>query len=312
MTDTETSAPIWRYDPTEKTFPCGCCSPTHAMEDGLWTCQRRTSTMGFQSWRIIDEDIDLTLPHDIMVCNGRCGDPWHAQLYEIEQCEMKGQTWADLLQTWDDTRMSEMTFEELAALEAERKAAEEKAERLAPLIKLRKTMMDDAEEKRLTSNYTTNKNKKLPKPCKWLYSCEERNGKNEATTMAVSSECWSHEFTDPLTYEFMNPTTKELLPLADSYNIKRLIAEDKVYARPNKCGEYVLVHRVRCCWNQHPFESGWKDEWWTDRTYTEVGMNGGNWIQQGQQRDNTTHNNNNNRKGGGGGWGKKGGRFEKR
>ena len=70
--------------------------------------------------------------------------------------------------------------------------------------------------------------KKNPCPCSRLYSCvgDKSTGGAKPTTRHVSSECWSHERTDPLT------------------------------------GAIIAKHV--CPW-LHPGEPGWHAEWMTDR-----------------------------------------------
>jgi hypothetical protein len=72
--------------------------------------------------------------------------------------------------------------------------------------------------------------KKNPTPCSRLYSCvgDKSSGGAKPTTRHVSSECWSHERTDPLT------------------------------------GKIIAKHV--CPW-LHPGEAGWQTQWNTDRTW---------------------------------------------
>lgn len=279
MTEHDYATPVWRYDESESNFPCGCCSPTHAMEGGLWTCQRKmTSDTPYKSWFVIDDELDLTKPHDMRMCNGTCGNAFHAEFYQLAQCDMKGETWGDLLQTWDEERLGEMTAQERATLIAQEKAAEAESNRLAPLIQFRKFVMGKAEHKALSSRYSTNKGRKENRPCPDLYTPDHR----KPTTPGVTSECWAHEVTDPMTKEFINPITKEYLPLAASYHIRELVDSKKAVVLKNTEGEWVLKHVVHVCWNQHPGEAGWLDQWMTDHSYqppSAGGIHSTNWFQ---------------------------------
>jgi hypothetical protein len=280
MTEHENTIPVWRYDVTETNFPCGCCSPTLAMEGGLWTCQRKTSSSSYKSWFVIDDEVDLTQPHDVRMCNGTCTDIYHQQYYQLAQCEMNGETWGDLMQTWNEERKAMMTQEEKIALVEQERAADAETNRLAPLIQFRKFIMQKAEQKALSSRYGCNKGRKENKPCPDLYTPDHRH----PTTLGVSSECWAHEVTDPMTYEFINPKTKEFLPLAESYGIKEHMKSKKSTVKQNMNGEWVLVHVVHVCWNQHPGDAGWKEQWMTDYRYKEPvvggdGVDGTNWFQ---------------------------------
>lgn len=76
--------------------------------------------------------------------------------------------------------------------------------------------------------------KKIPQPCKKLYSCEgdKKTGGAKPTTLHVSSECWAHEYTHAQT------------------------------------GQRVVKHQ--CPW-LHPDEEGWHAEWDTNRNFRPAG-----------------------------------------
>jgi len=69
-------------------------------------------------------------------------------------------------------------------------------------------------------------NQKRPEPCKFLYSCVGTPARS--TTKHISSECWSHEYTDAVT------------------------------------GKLVAKH---VCDRLHPGDEGWLAEWATDRHF---------------------------------------------
>jgi hypothetical protein len=271
--------PTWVWDPTESTLPCYCCSPTLAMEDGHWTCRRAPTPTGFESWVLLDEAPDLTQKHDITVCNGTCKDPFHKGfMLELAQSDLTGDTWGDLAQTWDEELKAHMTAAEKARLIAEERKANEEAARLAPLIELRGHMMRVSSQRAVKARCKGNVGHKSHLCCKELYSpIKTARGDNTPTTLGVSSECWAHEFTDPLTYEFVEPATGRMKPFADSFRINALIAEKKAEVRRNTKGEFVLTHLVRVCWNSHPGESDWKPEWMTNRLHTGRGVDATVW-----------------------------------
>jgi hypothetical protein len=74
-------------------------------------------------------------------------------------------------------------------------------------------------------------------PCKFLYSCVGTPARS--TTMHVSSECWSHEYTDAVT------------------------------------GKKVVKH---VCDRLHPGEDGWLAEWATDRHFKPVVVPQNGWF----------------------------------
>jgi hypothetical protein len=67
---------------------------------------------------------------------------------------------------------------------------------------------------------------KVAQPCKFLYNCQGTPAR--PTTMSVTTECWSHEYTDPVT------------------------------------GAKVAKH---VCDRMHPGEEGWLRQWDTDRNF---------------------------------------------
>jgi len=71
---------------------------------------------------------------------------------------------------------------------------------------------------------------KRAEPCKFLYNCQGTPAR--PTTLGVTTECWSHEYTDP------------------------------------KTGAFVAKH---VCDRLHPGEAGWLPEWNTDRRFKVAG-----------------------------------------
>ena len=67
---------------------------------------------------------------------------------------------------------------------------------------------------------------KVAQPCKFLYNCQGTPAR--PTTLSVTTECWSHEYTDPVT------------------------------------GATIAKH---VCDRMHPGEEGWLHEWDTDRNF---------------------------------------------
>ena len=67
---------------------------------------------------------------------------------------------------------------------------------------------------------------KVAQPCKFLYNCQGTPAR--PTTLSVTTECWSHEYTDPVT------------------------------------GAKIAKH---VCDRMHPGEEGWLREWSTDRNF---------------------------------------------
>jgi hypothetical protein len=278
-----TLAPTWVWDPTENTLPCYCCSPTLAMEDGRWTCRRAPTPTGSESWVLLDEAPDLTQPHDLHVCDGTCKDPLHASyILKLAQSDLTGETWGDLAQTWDEELKAHMTAAEKARLIAEERKAAEEAARLQPLIELRSHMMRVSQQRAVKARCKGNVGLKKDCPCKELYSpMKSAKNDNTPTTLHVSSECWAHEFTDPLSEEFVDAKTGRMKPFADGFRINVLKAEGKVDVRQVTMSDgtkvFKVIHLVHVCWNQHPDEKNWKDEWKANRLYTGRGVDANVW-----------------------------------
>lgn len=216
--------PIWVFN--EDSFPCQCCNPAVAMDGGKWTCLSNKV-----SWLVVDEQPDLTKDHDACVCDGSCGDVFHKGTYlTFAYAQVIGLTWGDLYWLWNREELSKLSAEEIAkrnAEEAERLAREE-AQR--DLESLSAKLAEKARNHEIKAHYKCNKGKKESYPCKYLYSCvgERKTGGAKPTTLHISSECWSHAYTDPLT------------------------------------GERIEKH---ACWNLHPGEEGWCKEWETNRLF---------------------------------------------
>lgn len=196
------------------------------MDGGKWTCLSNKV-----SWLVVDEIPDLTKKHDACVCDGSCGDVFHKGTYlTFAYAQVIGLTWGDLYWLWNREELSKLSAEEITkrnAEEAERLAREE-AQR--DLESLSAKLAEKARNHEIKAHYKCNKGKKENYPCKYLYSCvgERKTGGAKPSTLHISSECWSHAYTDPLT------------------------------------GERVEKH---ACWNLHPGEEGWCKEWETNRLF---------------------------------------------
>ncbi len=189
--------PIWAF--SEDTLPCRCCSPSFAMEDELWQCKQGPK------WMVVDEYPALDAHHEMAVCDGHCSNPLHTTTnLQLAYAEFNGMTWGELDQEWEDEALS-------------------------------RKLASKARDHEIKAGYKCNKGKKEMTPCKYLYSCEgdRKTGGARPTTLCISSECWSHAYTDPAT------------------------------------GKRVEKH---ACWFLHPDEPGWCKEWETDRRFKPAGF----------------------------------------
>lgn len=195
------------------------------MEDNKWQCAKG------KQWFVVDELPDLTKPHEAWMCDGSCDSAFHkgvnlAEAYAV----FMGVSWGELDQYWIDEELSKLSEAERKAHEAEkeaqlaREAAKKELESFSNLIANR------VRQHEILANCKNNIGKKILRPCKWLYSCrgDRSTGGSKPTTLYVSSECWSHAYTDPET------------------------------------GKRVEKH---VCWHLHPDEEGWCKEWNKNRNY---------------------------------------------
>ncbi len=202
-------------------YPCSCCSPQSAWDGDRWTCSRR-------EWILLESAPDFTLPHSHMICEGRCGNLLHS-FYLLDKCELFGLGMGDLVLHWEAEELAKLSEADRAARAA---AEEEKWAKEAALAPIRMESLHIANKARsheITAHCKNAKPKQM-RPCKYLYSCEgdRKTGGARPTTLHISSECWSHSYTDPLT--------------------KKVISK-------------------HACWFLHPGEAGWCNEWVKNRNF---------------------------------------------
>lgn len=236
------------------------------MENDLWVCSQ-----SHKLW-YVDDKPDLSQPHSIEVCDGSCDNPLHrgASLI-ISRCLLAGLNLADALDLCEAIELASLSPKDRAAHEERERArlaavaaAEAEKERLAPMLALHNAQMDVMHRHSIESRYKGNVGRKDCAPCRDLYSWQR--DRKCCGTNHISSECWSHEFTDGLSSEFVRETDGALLPLAAEYNIAKSLADKKAcIARKN--GKYVLLWTPRICWMLHPGEQGWLNEWEMNRRF---------------------------------------------
>jgi hypothetical protein len=255
---------IWRFD--EYALPCKCCSPAAAMENDLWICSQ-----AHKLW-YVDEKPDLSKPHSMEVCDGSCDSPLHrGAALLISRCLLVGLSLADALDLSDAIELASLSVSARAEREAKEKArlaaqaaAEAEEERLAPMLALHNAQMDVMHRHSIESRYKGNVGRKDCAPCRDLYSWQR--DRKCCGTNHISSECWSHEFTDGLTSEFVRESDGALLPLAAEHNIRKALT-DKKACIVRKNGKFVLMWTPHICWMLHPGEQGWLNEWETNRRF---------------------------------------------
>ena len=71
-------------------YPCSCCSPQSAWDGDRWTCSHR-------EWLLLESAPDFSLSHSSAVCEGRCGNPLHAN-FIFDKGELFGFGWGDIAQ----------------------------------------------------------------------------------------------------------------------------------------------------------------------------------------------------------------------
>ena len=257
--------PVWSFD--EYALPCKCCSPAAAMENGLWIC-----SSAHKLW-YVDDKPDLTQPHPMEVCDGSCSNPLHRGSYLIiARCLLVGMELADALDLAEAVELASMTPKARKALEEKEKVrlaalAKEEAEeaRIAPMLALHNAQMDVMHRHAVSSRYKGNVGRKECAPCRSLYTWQR--DRKCCGTNHISSECWSHEFVDGLTTEFINEATGSLLPLAGKYGIQKAV-NNKEASIVRKNGKFVLLWTPHNCWMLHPGEQGWLKEWEQNRKFS--------------------------------------------
>ncbi len=206
-------------------YPCSCCSPQSAWDGDRWTCSHR-------EWLLLESAPDFTIPHSHLLCEGRCGNLLHS-FFILDKCELFGLGFGDITLHWEEEALAKMSAAERAARAA---AEEEKWAKEAALAPIRMEALHIANKARSheIAAHCKNAKPKQMRPCKYLYSCEgdRKTGGARPTTLHISSECWTHSYTDPLT--------------------KKVISK-------------------HACWFLHPGEAGWCKEWEKNRNFMPSG-----------------------------------------
>ena len=207
-------------------YPCSCCSPQSAWDGDHWNCSQR-------SWLLIASVPDLSQPHSAEVCEGRCDNPLHASSYIFNKAPLFDVYFGDLLMFWEDEELAKLSGAERAALIATEKAERAHEEAIVP-IRIESLRIAEKARSHEIMAHCKNAKPKQMRPCKYLYTCEgdRKTGGARPTTLHITSECWSHSYTDPLT--------------------KKVISK-------------------HACWFLHPGEAGWCNEWVKNRNFMPSG-----------------------------------------
>lgn len=217
--------PVWSFN--EDSTPCSCCWATNAIEGDLWTCDRTN-----KQWFITDPQvISRPEPHNWCECDGSCNNPLHTESNLIlAQAYMRGISWGDILQIWENEQLSKLSEEEKNAIKKRQEEELAKEEALYMIEKERRRIEDSVRRHEIVANYKSNKGRKEMRPCRYLYSCngDRKTGGARPTTLHISSECWNYEYHDPIT------------------------------------GKLVVSHT---CMHLHPGEEGWCKEWEKNRLF---------------------------------------------
>ena len=169
--------------------------------------------------------------HEMIHCDGRCSNPLHtASNIQLAHSEFSGMSWGDLDQLWAEEETAHLTKKQRASLNAEKEAKQAQEDAAAELEALSRKLASKARDHEIKAGYKCNKGKKESTPCKYLYNPQgdRSTGGARPTTLHITTECWSHAYTDPAT------------------------------------GERIEKH---ACWFLHPKEPGWCKEWETDRRF---------------------------------------------
>lgn len=228
--------PVWLT--SDPYLPCDCCHESYAFENGVWTCKRGPK------WFVYEQEPDLTQPHDMMICNGKCNNPLHTYSnILLSYSRMNGDTWGDLARMFEEEELGKLSEEERKKKLAEdeekerqREAGKEKeylSNKVAAKVRDHEIIANCRMlklKKETGSQEELEKKIKQPFPCKWLYDCkgDRKTGGAKPTTLHISTECWSHIYHDPATGKRMEP---------------------------------------KVCFMLHPGEPGWKKQWETNRLY---------------------------------------------
>lgn len=177
--------------------PCRCCSCGDAVDATSWTC-----SVSGRRWLILDAPPDLTAEHSADVCCGDCAQHplLTPDLARVYRAMAAGVSWGDLMLEEEAAADAALSPEELVAkraYEAECRArddARRKVEMAAAECRLK------AERVAVRTGAACGKKavvRKVAQPCKFLFNCQGSPAK--PTSKTVTTECWSHEYTDPST-----------------------------------------------------------------------------------------------------------------
>ena len=194
---TTTMKPYWVYNENER--PCSCCDPGHAMDKNMWDCSCTE-----RKWLVVDEEPDMTKPHDAELCVGNCA--FHPlltkEVHALTHSELYQTTWGDYSAELEDA----IRALETASQKAER-LAKESAEAEAEVVKQKAILYEVYTRKMADEAMRGVKKgagpKKYEKPCRWMV------GKDALASRARGEApcCWAWEYTDPKTNKRMTPHT---------------------------------------------------------------------------------------------------------
>ena len=180
-------------------------------------------------WTDAEARATLAPGHGREICPGNCSEHPLIQkdMLPLLRATDAGMPWGNFFWFEEEEERSKMSAAERAAVDAaeQAKLAAWDAETNKSCQAFKIQIVQECQAIRYA------KKGKIAEPCKKLYSCcggGAEGGVARPTTMAVSSECWRHEYTDPRT------------------------------------GEKKAPHS--CNW-LHPGEDGWHPEWNTNRTW---------------------------------------------
>lgn len=159
-------------------------------------------------WEIIIDPLSRESPHSVERCHG-ISCKYHPVITpEIARWERRmyfaGETWGEIWADEEFEMRRSMSPEDKAKKEAEEEAelrAKEEQDEIERKAKLCERYVERTAVR--VGVYRKEKLSKIMQPCKFLYACEGHPGK--PTTNRVTTECWAHEYTDPLTGELKTP-----------------------------------------------------------------------------------------------------------
>lgn len=193
----------WASIYTEHKRPCCLtCAPSLSIIGSVWTCQASG-----KQWEIILDTISRESPHSAEECHGISCQYHPAITPEIARWGRRisdGDTWGNLWQEEEEDMRRSMSPEDKARLAAEQEAeikAKEEQDELERKARLCERYVERTAVR--VGVYRKEKLGKIMQPCKFLYACEGHPGK--PTTNHVVTECWAHDYTDPVTGERKTP-----------------------------------------------------------------------------------------------------------